>query len=746
MDDPLEVRVQLEHGVALARIEDAAIAAEVLPLQSGRVALYLEAQPVTLRAVALPEELWHAATALLSVDAEQGWRSVRLYGPDGAAVYDHDFGRLGTGEWTDRRQSWFRDVFGDATSGWSGFLAGPETSWRGGELYATLQRGRNGAGIVIGGDGYGEGMLLLVRPVHRDFMWWQLREGGWYGPVAGGAYLRPWYSALKDLLRLLLKPYFAALLLGSAVVLVGALLRAGPFSLREKVRMRAARREGVAEVTAQAAPSPQPSPRGRGGETNPSPRGGKGLSAAALPLAVSLAVATLGITAYVADVLLQRMPHVQDSVAYYFQAQIFAMGRIWADLPPLPDFFAHEFVLQHDGRWFGKYPPGFPLILAAGVVAGLPWLVNPLLAAVTSLATYGVGVRTAGRATGLLAALLLLLSPFFLFLSGSFMAHTAGLAFTMLFALAYARERPLLAGLALGMSATVRPYTALLLALPFGVDLLLRLRSDPRATLRFGVLMALGLAPPLALFVGWNWVMAGGPTANTMELWWPTDKLGFGADKGLSGHTPLNGLYNSLRNLNELSRHAFGWPALFTFLFALVPFASGRATRAEVLWLASWFCLMFGYFFWWADGVMYGPRFYLEAMGFVALLTARGALLLGPLLGPVLLGALLLFNGFFYLPVQAPLLRGYNFVSRDSLDAVARAGVKNAVVFVDPGPVAEWWNYGMVFSANTPRLDTDVIYARDLGPRNRDLMELFPDRNFYRLRKTVVEPIEADNG
>ena len=52
----------------------------------------------------------------------------------------------------------------------------------------------------------------------------------------------------------------------------------------------------------------------------------------------------------------------------------------------------------------------------------------------------------------------------------------------------------------------------------------------------------------------------------------------------------------------------------------------------------------------------------------------------------------------------------------------------------------------MVFSANSPRLDTDVIYARDLGPGDTRLMELYPDRHFYRLRRTVLEKIEADNG
>jgi hypothetical protein len=52
----------------------------------------------------------------------------------------------------------------------------------------------------------------------------------------------------------------------------------------------------------------------------------------------------------------------------------------------------------------------------------------------------------------------------------------------------------------------------------------------------------------------------------------------------------------------------------------------------------------------------------------------------------------------------------------------------------------------MVFSANTPRLDTDVIYARDLGARNRELMDLYAGRNFYRLRKTALEPLSVDNG
>lgn len=86
-----------------------------------------------------------------------------------------------------------------------------------------------------------------------------------------------------------------------------------------------------------------------------------------------------------------------------------------------------------------------------------------------------------------------------------------------------------------------------------------------------------------------------------------------------------------------------------------------------------------------------------------------------------------------------PGLRGYNYVSRARLDVVERAGVRDAIVFVDPGGQYEWWNYGMLFSANSPWLDTSVLYARDLGPFNERLMREHPSRRFYRLGPLGLE-------
>jgi hypothetical protein len=52
---------------------------------------------------------------------------------------------------------------------------------------------------------------------------------------------------------------------------------------------------------------------------------------------------------------------------------------------------------MRDERWFGKYPPGFPAVLALGVLAGAPWLVNPVAAALAVLAIGGA-IAVGGRA------------------------------------------------------------------------------------------------------------------------------------------------------------------------------------------------------------------------------------------------------------------------------------------------------------------------------------------------------------
>jgi hypothetical protein len=95
------------------------------------------------------------------------------------------------------------------------------------------------------------------------------------------------------------------------------------------------------------------------------------------------------------------------------------------------------------------------------------------------------------------------------------------------------------------------------------------------------------------------------------------------------------------------------------------------------------------------------------------------------------------------MPTQLRIYKGYNFTNADSINAVKEAGIHHALVFVDCGEDWEWWNYGAVFPQNSPTLDSDIVYARDLGWReNRKLMALYPDRKYYTLRGIELREIK----
>jgi hypothetical protein len=472
------------------------------------------------------------------------------------------------------------------------------------------------------------------------------------------------------------------------------------------------------------------------------------------------------------------MPHVQDSVAYLFQAKTYALGRLWVPLPPHPQFFVHEFiVMTSDGRWFGKYPPGWPMILSLGVLVGAPWVVDPICGALCLGVLYLMGRDIFNVRVGLLAAALGLAAPFWIFLSGSMMAHTSGLLFTLLGVCGLWRAgqppqrvwAPILAGVAIGIALLIRPYDELVIVAPFAWYCLWAIARRPIEGLKAYVPALVAVLPFVIAFFLYNKLLTGSYLLPPQELWWAWDKVGFGPDKGIFGYYPIDALNNTSRNLSQLLTHGFGWPTFLTLSLAVVPFVARKARTWDWLLLLGFLAVVVGYAFWWADGIMYGPRFYFEGFGFLILLTARGvdvAMGVGgaPLstdtpprrggapppapvaatLAVLCVAGLVAYNLIFYLPGQWPLYRGYNYVNHRRLDAVAAAGIHHALVFANTTSQYAWWDYGMVFSANDPLLQGDVIYARDLGDQqNCQLRADYPDRSFWKLTGTTLTPLSG---
>jgi 4-amino-4-deoxy-L-arabinose transferase-like glycosyltransferase len=508
-----------------------------------------------------------------------------------------------------------------------------------------------------------------------------------------------------------------------------------------------------------------------------------------------LFLAGVGGGVFIATAVFERVPHVEDEHAFLFQARVFAEGKLYAETPPSADLFPMMFVLDREGRRFGKYPPGFPLVLAAGVLVGQPWLVNPLLAGLGLVAVALLGRVLYGWGTGLVAGGLGLISPFFLLSAGSYMSHNATLLWLTLFALlalAAARRRTkdegrkqtvdarvsqesrpperlgttfvfrlssfvrrppegwlmVGAGACLALALITRPLTAAGGGAPVLAGVALAGWRAPARLGRWALLGLVGAAPVLAFFLLWNTVALGGPLRNGYEMWWDFDRVGFGTGS-LGNHSPAQGWSNLQYNLDDLSQWLYGWPERTSLVLPLLPFAILTRNRWDWLLLAWAAGLSLAHILYWAPGQMYGPRYLYEALPAYLLLSARGLVLL---LGGVrrllrrrddlrwgvqgglvaAVVALALVAGNAFLGKQMAAFSDWYTIDGERFAAVDGAVARPAVVFVE---ARDWTDFANFSWANAPSLAGPVVYAVDLGPerRRRLLGELPPVAGARRL-------------
>jgi len=121
-----------------------------------------------------------------------------------------------------------------------------------------------------------------------------------------------------------------------------------------------------------------------------------------------------------------------DENGYSFQARIFLQGKIMAEPLPgtasggknMPPEISYENHVLISRGWFTHFPPGWPLLLAAGYLLGAPWVLNPLLGLLLLVLSGAIGRSFFSQQTGVLAAIFVCLCPFFLANSVRMMSHT----------------------------------------------------------------------------------------------------------------------------------------------------------------------------------------------------------------------------------------------------------------------------------------------------------------------------------
>jgi 4-amino-4-deoxy-L-arabinose transferase-like glycosyltransferase len=292
---------------------------------------------------------------------------------------------------------------------------------------------------------------------------------------------------------------------------------------------------------------------------------------------IFLAGLSFMLTALISGRVFERLPHLEDEMAYLFQARIFAKGDVVAPTPDNHGAYWQPFVIRNpeDGVRFGKYHPGWPALLAIGILLGQAWVMNGFFASLTVCLTYRLGREIFDEDVGLIGALLVTFSPMALLLNGTLMSHTSALCFSTVFIYGYWRttqpRHPIrwavMAGIAIGIVFTIRPTAAIAVSAPFVLHTVLRLilySFSPRTWFKQAkpalvlAIVAVLFIPVMPLF---NNATSGDPKQNLYLLVWDYDKIGFGEDYGLNGHTIARALVTARFDLSMMAVDLFGWTA-----------------------------------------------------------------------------------------------------------------------------------------------------------------------------------------
>lgn len=505
-------------------------------------------------------------------------------------------------------------------------------------------------------------------------------------------------------------------------------------------------------------------------------------------IALALSILAVFVAAWVTVNIFEATAHLEDEMAYVWQAEVIARGQLSLPSPADPNSFLVPFVVDYQGQRFGKYPLGWPALLGIAVRLDLRSLINPLLAGLAVWLTYRLGRRIFGVTAGLLGGLLILSSPFFLMNSGSLLSHPFSLVLSLGFTLAWfdafiARHPDghsleqegavvwegrwpwlptLVAALCLGSLALTRPLTAVAVGLPFGLHgLWILFRGTGFERRRVFVL---GVVAVLigAIIILWQYAVTGDPFLNPYTLWWAYDKIGFGPGIGVTenGHSLRMAWINTRYSLWVGWQDLFGW-AYYSWIF--LPFgvwALLKLTRqSKVYGLRGWLVasqypvLVLVYMLYWIGSWLFGPRYYYEGLPSLAIFTGTGiALLAGwpvypweawrsysgwkkarPLLMTALLAGLLAVTWLFYLPPRLAMMRGLYGVERAHMEPFLTPQAQElAPALVIVHPEKEWIEYGTLLELQNPFFDTPFVFVISRGPeQDARVAARFPDRTVY---------------
>lgn len=430
---------------------------------------------------------------------------------------------------------------------------------------------------------------------------------------------------------------------------------------------------------------------------------------------------------------LNQAVYSADESAYLFQARIFSTGHLTAEAPltkatdqgaTLEDFRIQHHLIVGD-KWFGKYSPGWPAILAIGTALHSEWLINPLLGMLILIITYRTALLVFDRATAGLANLILVASPFFVLNCVDFMSHTACSVFIagatyFFFAYRYSsRISGFISMLALiGMACMVRPYPAAFIGVTLCAVCFWSARRESARLLKLVSISLAAGGATLASLLAYNRALTG-------EFWPVTYAVYRNSDTISELNFSPGNLFHNMIYITSVSVAATVLAA-FPFVMFLGAYAlfREREKRLETRVLAASFGVLILVYLGLVEHSFsfIGERYYFETYFALAILAAHGWRLLvrnwniSARAVRVTVTALLLVQAIQY-PLYIRIAANVRHSNRLVQTAVAHLPIKDAVVFL------KFSRKFRAFDLNLNRAgwkQAPVFYIKDPGERRRD--------------------------
>ncbi len=443
-------------------------------------------------------------------------------------------------------------------------------------------------------------------------------------------------------------------------------------------------------------------------------------------------------TALIGWLVLEHFPNSGDEYCYLYQADTFLAGRLSNPPHPLQPFFETSHIIERGNHVFSVFPPGWPVIVAVSLRAGLPsWALNPLLSAAMFVLTFFLARRVTGdEATSALAAVMLATTSYFLMTGASYFSHMACAVLVvgaMIGMLRMAEGRSwsaAAAGFLAGLAVITRYYTPVLCLLPLTIVLLLE-----RPWRKEYLWAIVGALPPLVFMLVYNHALSGnalvlskGGVEQYDELWFATGFWRRGAE--------------------FMGEHLFDlmlWtPPLLLVAYLLGLRRTPLKTRLGAVG-AGFACVVLGFYpYMNRGGNQYGPRFYFD--GFPLLVVVAATVVFGGTRyedrsrGARRLVYLFFVSVAAHAAIAVTQLQATHAQIEERLDLerrVTASSISNALVFVATPIGLERAMPAADFTRNGIDLDAPVLYVLDRAEENNRLRDYYPNRACYIYRFDV---------